>query len=63
MARYEVIAGIYKSGSDDSLEEETLLETDDLSEAQDFLAELAESDEPEEDDPGEEDAEDSEPRP
>ena len=34
MAKYEVIAGIYKSGADESLEEETLLETDDLSEAQ-----------------------------
>ena len=44
MAKYEVIAGIYKSGADESLEEEMLLETDDLAEAQEFLEELSEED-------------------
>ena len=44
MAKYEVIAGIYQSGADESLEEEVLLETDDLAEAQDLLAELSEED-------------------
>lgn len=43
--KYEVIAGIYKSGVDESLEEEVLLETDDLSEAQELLAELVEEEE------------------
>jgi len=47
VAKYEVVAGIYKSGVDESLEEETLLETDDLTEAQEFLAELAEGDDSE----------------
>jgi len=39
-AKYEVIAGIYKDGADESEEEEILLETDDLTEAQEFVAEL-----------------------
>ena len=55
IVKYEVIAGIYKSGADESLEEEMLFETDDLAEAQEFLAELAELSE--EDDAIEVDAE------
>ena len=49
MAKYEVIAGIYKSGADESLEEEMLFETDDLAEAQEFLAELAEAEDADDD--------------
>lgn len=48
MAKYQVIAGIYESGADESLEEEVLLDTDDLSEAQEFIAELSEDEEEEE---------------
>ena len=54
IVKYEVIAGIYKSGADESLEEEMLFETDDLAEAQEFLAELADA----EDDDGPEEAAD-----
>lgn len=42
MAKYEVIVGIYKSGEDESLEEGVLFETNDLSEAEEFLAQLSE---------------------
>lgn len=53
--KYEVIAGIYESGAAESVEEETLLETDDLAEAQEFLADLAaEESEDSEDDDGDE---------
>lgn len=40
MAKYQVIAGIYKDGRDESEEEEVLLDTDDRIEAEEFLSGL-----------------------
>ena len=53
-----MIAGLYKEGSDESIEEVVILETDDLTEAQDLLAELGEEESGEDD--GAEDEEETE---
>ena len=47
--KYEVVVSIYEKGKEDSLSEETVLETDDLAEAQeefdDLTADYAEDEE------------------
>ena len=44
MARFEVVVAIYKKGVEDSIQEETVLETDDLAEAtEEFEALCAEA--------------------
>ncbi len=40
MARFQVIVGIYKDGDDESLSEETLLETDSRADADELVLEL-----------------------
>lgn len=50
MARYEVVVGIYKKGAENSIQEETVLETDDLAEALEEFEAITAAPEEEEDD-------------
>ena len=54
MSKFEVVVAIYKKGSEDPLEEETILETDDYSEAQEEFESLTAVDPEDEGEAGEE---------
>ena len=49
MPKYEVVVGIYDTVAEKFVEEETVLETDDLAEAQEEYADLVGDEEEEED--------------